>query len=76
MIPPELRHHAINLVAVVRFAVAADGSATAELEQATPDLRLNQILLDTFRRWRFFPATRHGQPVASTVTQRVPVRVE
>ncbi len=76
VIPPELRRHVLDLVAVVRFAVAADGSATAELAEATPDPRLNQVLLDAFRRWRFFPATEHGRPVASTVTLRVPVRVE
>jgi protein TonB len=76
VIPPELRRHAVDLVAEVRFAIAADGSATAELVQATPDSRLNQVLLDAFRRWRFFPATEHGKPVASTLTLRVPVRVE
>lgn len=76
VIPPELRRHVMNLVAVVRFTIAADGSASAELEEATPDPRLNQALLDAYQRWRFFPATQHGKPVASTVTLRVPVRVE
>ena len=76
VIPPELRRHAVDLVAIVRFAIAADGGATAQLEEATPDPRLNQVLLDTFRRWRFFPATEHGKPVASTLTLRVPVRIE
>lgn len=55
---------------------AADGSATAELEEATPDPRLNQVLLAAFQRWRFFPATEHGQPVASTLVLRVPIKVE
>ena len=76
VIPPELRRHTMNLVAVVRFAIAADGSASAELEEATPDPRLNQALLDAYQHWRFFPATVHGKPVASTLTLRVPVRVE
>jgi len=76
VIPPELRRHVMNLVAIVRFTIAADGAAKAELEEATPDPRLNQVLLDAFQRWRFFPATEHGKPVASTLTLRVPVRVE
>lgn len=76
VIPPELRRHAMNLVAIVRFTIAADGAAKAELEEATPDLRLNQVLLDAFQRWRFFPATERGKPVASTLTLRVPVKVE
>lgn len=76
VIPPELRHQAINLVAVVRFAVAADGSATVTLEQPTPDPRLNQVLVNAFRQWRFFPALEQGKPVGSTITLRVPVTVE
>ena len=76
IIPPDLRRHALDLVAVVRFQIGPDGSATAELEEATPDPRLNQVLLDTFRRWRFFPATDHGRPVGATVTLRVPIKVD
>ena len=75
-IPPELRYQTINLVAVVHFVIAADGSATASLEQPTPDPRLNRVLLDAFKRWRFFPALDHGKPVASTLTLRVPIVVD
>jgi protein TonB len=76
VIPPDLRRHVLNLVAVVRFTIAIDGSASAELVDATPDPRLNQILLDTFRRWRFFPEIADGRPVASILMLRVPVHVE
>ncbi len=75
-IPDELRAHALNTVAVVRFEVATDGSATATLLRATPNPQLNQLLLDAFRRWRFFPALRHGKAVASVLELRVPVKVE
>ncbi|HXP97306.1 MAG TPA: TonB family protein [Telmatospirillum sp.] len=76
VIPPELRRHALALEAVVRFTIATDGNATADLEEATPDPQINRILLDTFRRWRFFPALREGEPIASTLVLRVPIRVE
>ena len=75
-IPEELRHQAINLVAIVRFAIAPDGSAAASLDQPTPDPRFNRVLLDTFKRWRFFPALDCGKPVASTLTLRVPITVD
>jgi protein TonB len=74
-IPDELRRHVLHLNAVVRFAIAADGSATAVLERATPDPRLNTALLAAFARWRFFPAVEHGKPVPSTLTLNVPVIV-
>ncbi len=76
VIPSELRRHAMNFVAVVRFSIAGDGSASAELVEATPVPELNQVLLDTFRRWRFFPAMQNGMPVSSTLVLKVPVRVE
>jgi len=74
-IPDDLRRHRIDAVAVVVFQVAADGSATVELREATDDPRLNQVLLDGFRRWRFFPALAQGRPVASTLELRVPIEV-
>lgn len=74
-LPPELRRHKLELVAVARFAVAADGSAQVELVTATPDLALNRVLLDTLKKWRFFPALQDGHPVASIVELRIPVSV-
>jgi protein TonB len=75
-IPPELRRQAMKIVAVVQFTIAADGSAKAELREATPDPRLNRILVVTFGKWRFFPAMERGKSVASTLTLRVPITVE
>jgi len=75
-IPDELRQHAIDTVAVVRFHIAADGSATVELLKATDDPRLNQVLLEGFKLWRFFPAMDHNKPVASILELRVPIQVK
>ena len=74
-IPLALRHHTLDLVAVARFRVAADGSATVELIQATPEPELNAALLDALKRWRFFPALENGHPVASSVDIRIPISV-
>jgi protein TonB len=68
-IPDELRDDALNASAVVRFHVAVDGTATVELLQPTQYPQLNRLLLDTLRKWKFFPAIRDGQPVASDFTQ-------
>jgi TonB family protein len=74
-IPDELRRRRLDAVAVVVFHVNPDGSAAVELREATDDPRLNQALLDGFKRWRFFPALDHDKPVASILELRVPVRV-
>jgi protein TonB len=74
-IPEELRHRELAVVAMARFHVATDGSATVTLLQATADPRLNAALMSALRRWRFFPAMENGQPVASTIDIRVPIEV-
>jgi periplasmic protein TonB len=78
--PPELpesvRRRVIEAVAVARFSVAADGAARVELTEPTADPELNRALLESLRRWRFFPALRDGRPIASTVDIRIPISVK
>jgi protein TonB len=75
-IPDELRKEAFRTVAVARFHVAADNSAAVELVTPSQNPRLNHILMDTLRTWRFTSATENGKPVASTFTIRVHFAVE
>ncbi|MEX3789128.1 TonB family protein [Paraburkholderia sp. BR14374] len=70
-LPDDLREQAYQTTATARFTIHADGSVDVELVRATPNPRLNQLLLDTLRRWRFFPALRDGRPVESTQDVRV-----
>lgn len=67
-IPDELTDDAVKYRASIRFNIAVDGSATVELVKPTPNPRLNQIYLDTYKTWKFFPATEDGKPVASSQT--------
>lgn len=75
-IPDDLRQDAFNAVAVVRFHVAADGTATFELARPTPNPRLNRLLLEKLKEWRFFPAMRDGKPVASDQDIRITFEVK
>jgi protein TonB len=74
-VPESLRHRNVELVATARFQVAANGSADVELIQPTSDPELNRSLLETLRKWRFFPATEQGRAVASIIDIRIPVTV-
>ena len=65
-IPNELRDQDFTTFILARFCVAADGSVQVALAQPTPSLRLNRVLMDSLEKWRFRPAIRNGQPVAST----------
>jgi outer membrane biosynthesis protein TonB len=67
-IPDALRLRSIDLVAIARFKVAADGSAQVELIEPTTDPELNHALLDSLKCWRFFPAMLNGKPVVQPET--------
>ena len=65
-IPDDLRQEAMSAQALARFTVKPDGTASVELIKASPNVRLNQLLLDTLKNWRFFPALKEGKPTSST----------
>ena len=75
-LPDALRHRNIEVVAVARFRVDATGSAQVELIEPTSDPDLNRALVESLRRWRFFPAMQDGKPVASNVDIRIPISVK
>jgi protein TonB len=74
-IPDELRDQALEMVALARFDIGPNGTATVELVQPTPNPVLNRIILDTLKTWRFFPALDRGRPVASAQEVRVQLEV-
>jgi protein TonB len=65
VIPDELREEAMNEAATARFQIGVDGSATVTLVKPTQNPRLNRLLLETLKTWRFMPAIKEGQPVPS-----------
>ena len=73
-IPDDLREEAFNSAALARFHIAVDGSVKVELAKPTPNPRLNRVLLDSLRKWRFMPAIKNGKPVEST--EEIVVKVE
>jgi len=73
-IPNDLREEAFNFAALARFHIAVDGSVKVELTRPTPNPRLNRILLDSLKKWRFIPAIKNGKPVAST--EEIVVKIE
>ncbi|WP_259460678.1 energy transducer TonB [Paraburkholderia sp. BL23I1N1] len=75
-LPDDLREQAYQTVATARFAIHADGSVDVELIKPTASPRLNQILLEALRKWRFFPAMQAGHPVESRQDIRVHFNVD
>lgn len=65
-IPDDLRDEAFSAAALARFDVAADGSVTVVLVKPTQNPRLNRLLLESLKSWRFFPEMKDGKPIPSS----------
>ena len=70
-LPDDLREDAYQAVAFARFDIHADGTIEVELSKPTRNPRLNSLLLEALRQWRFFPAMQGGHPVESHQDVRV-----
>jgi protein TonB len=75
-IPDDLRENAIQTVAVAHFTVTYDGEVTVSLVTKTESPRLNQILLDALKQWRFFPAMKNGVAIDSEFDLKIPITVQ
>jgi protein TonB len=64
-LPEDLRDQSMHIVVRARIHIAADGGLRIELIKPAPDPRINQLVLNTLKTWRFFPALQAGKPVAS-----------
>lgn len=76
VIPDDLRKRIMAAVAVAHFKVSYDGQVEVTLTTPTNNPELNQILLNTLKQWRFFPAMKSGVAIASEFDVRIPVSVE
>ena len=75
-IPDDMRENVFQAVAIAHFRVAPDGTVEVTLAQPTPNPRLNQILLNTLREWKFFPAMKDGIAINSEFDVRIPITVQ
>jgi protein TonB len=71
-----LREDVLQTEAIALFTVSPDGEVMVTLTKATGNPRLNEVLLDTLKRWKFFPAITNGVAINSTVEVRIPISVQ
>jgi len=76
VIPDDLREDVMQTEAVAHFNVSFDGTMEVTLAKPTSSPRLNQVLLDTLKQWKFFPAVKNGVAIVSSFDVRIPITVQ
>lgn len=76
-IPDDMREEVLEAVAVAHFRVLRDGRVIVSLTKPTDFSRLNDVILDTLREWRFRPAmNKGGVAVDSEAEVRLLIKVQ
>jgi len=75
-IPDDMRDEVLEAVAVARFQVSSNGNFVVSLTKPTDFSRLNDIILETLRTWRFHPASRNGVAIDSDAQVRLLITVQ
>lgn len=65
VLPDDINFDDIHSSFFALFTIRADGSTDVKMVSSTGDSRVDQIVLDTARLWKFRPATVNGKPVLS-----------
>ena len=65
-IPDELRDSNFKSSVRVRVDVAADGSSSPSIRAGSGNAQVDALALSALRKWRWKPALKNGEPVAST----------
>jgi protein TonB len=76
VIPDDLREDVMQTEAVAHFNVSFDGTSEVTLAKPTSSPRLNQVLLDALKQWKFFPAVKNGVAIVSSFDVRIPISVQ
>lgn len=75
-IPAELHEQCFKSCCIARFLIKDDGQYSVKLISSSGSEPVDDIALDTLRRWKFKPALLDGKPVESSRKIRVEFQVE
>lgn len=75
-IPDDLRDEPYSAVAIAHFSVSYNGAVTVILTTPTENPRLNQVILDALRQWRFAPAKKNGVAISSAFDLKIPITIQ
>jgi protein TonB len=75
-ISSELHEQCFKSCCIAKFLIKKDGKTSVALLSSSGSTEVDDIALNTLRRWKFKPATLDGQPVDSSRKIKVEFEVE
>jgi TonB family protein len=75
-ISPELKEQCFKSCCIAKFLINAEGQTSVQLLTSSGSSEVDEIAIDTLRRWKFKPAQLDGKPVESSRKIRVEFEIE
>lgn len=75
-ISPELKERCFKSCCIAKFMIKSDGKTSVHLLTSSGSQEVDDIAVETLRRWRFNPAQLDGKPVDSSRKIRVEFEIE
>ena len=76
VIPEHLHEQCFKSCCIAKFLVKANGNTSVQLISTSGSDEVDELTLETLRRWRFKPATLDGTPVEGSKKVQVEFKVE
>ena len=76
VIPAHLLEDCFQSFCVAKFKIKPNGLSTVKLDVSSGSDEVDELALETLRRWRFKPATMDGAPVEGSKRIKVEFKVD
>jgi len=76
VIPEHLQEQCFKSCCIAKFLVASTGKTTVQLVSTSGSSEVDEITLETLRRWKFKPATLDGAAIEGSKKVQVEFKVE
>ena len=76
VIPEHLHEECFKSCCIAKFLVKPNGTTSVQLISTSGSEEVDEITLETLRRWKFKPATLDGAPVEGSKKVQVEFKVE
>lgn len=75
-IPAHLQEECFCSYCIAKFSIKPSGASSVQLLTSSGSAEVDELALETLRRWKFKPATMDGAPIEGTRKIKVEFKIE